>query len=243
MSNQHSDGRERVALLHGCDNSLGMAVAQQLAERGVRIILHAPSSTAQPLIDVEPTRTLAIDALLDTVVGESEEALVTRAASIFGRLDILVNLCIPRSSTTTRELAEYPSGLLERGLHAGSVMVSRGRGAIVNHCFLPSMYSGTAIGPYMPVLKGAVTGVTRMLCCRLGKQGIRINTVQTGLIDVPETKMLASPEVLRLNTPVGRWGTACDVASLVRFLALTTGYMTGQAVVLDGGMTSGNTGI
>jgi NAD(P)-dependent dehydrogenase (short-subunit alcohol dehydrogenase family) len=94
----------------------------------------------------------------------------------------------------------------------------------------------------MPILKGAVTGVTRLLCRKLGPDSVRVNTIQTGLLDLPETRSAANCEVLKLKPPVGRWGTAQDFAKLVGFLALRNSYMTGQAVILDGGMTAGNTG-
>jgi NAD(P)-dependent dehydrogenase (short-subunit alcohol dehydrogenase family) len=116
-------------------------------------------------------------------------------------------------------------------------------GVIVNHCFLPSMYAGTEIGNYFPMLKGAVTGLTRGLCRRYGKDGIRVNTVMTGLIDMPETRAMASPEVKAAKVPVGRWGTPAEIAKFVAFVALKCTYISGQCLIVDGGLTSGTTGV
>jgi 3-oxoacyl-[acyl-carrier protein] reductase len=94
----------------------------------------------------------------------------------------------------------------------------------------------------MSTLKGAVTGVTRTLCRKFGRDGVRVNCVQTGLIDLPEAREFIGPELQAVKVPIGRWGRAEDVAKLVAFLALKNRYMTGQVVIIDGGLTAGLTG-
>jgi NAD(P)-dependent dehydrogenase (short-subunit alcohol dehydrogenase family) len=230
------------ALIFGGGSSLGRAVALELARWG--ITLGFPESDGPP-------SKLALEALHDAggdariVRGPKDDvvSLIAAADGQLGGLTILVNLYIPDPASGPGPVLAYPGALLERGLAAAPVIARRTRhGAIVNHCFMPSMYAGTALEDYLPALKGGVTGVTRTLCRRFGRDGVRINCVQTGLLDLTETREAASSEVLGTKVPVGRWGKAEDVAKLVAFLALKNRYMTGQVVIIDGGLTAGQTG-
>lgn len=244
MSEQNAHAQKLVAFVHGGGCSLGKAVATELAQKGVRIVLHREAGQASAeewLAELEAGGGEIVE-LPKAVADQGETGLAARACAVWGRLDILINLCVPTLDTLPKDLHDYPARLFERGLSAGRMMTGSPRSAVVNHCFLPSMYAGTNLESHMPVLKGAITGVTRQLCRQLGPQGVRVNTVQTGLLDLPETRRIASGEVLSRKPPVGRWGSAQDFAKLAGFLALRNSYMTGQAVILDGGMTAGNTG-
>ena len=88
-----------------------------------------------------------------------------------------------------------------------------------------------------------MTGITRSACVRSGKAGVRITGLIVGLLDLPELKNMASSQALAATTPLGRWISATDVAESINFLALESGYITGQMLVLDGGMTSGINGV
>ena len=152
--------------------------------------------------------------------------------------------CIaPRSDSDPAEALAYPSRLLARSLVAAEAIVAHtDRGALVSQCFLPAIYCGTRLDDAMPAVKGAITGLTRTLCRRFAHRGLRVNYVQTGLIDLPNLKPGLSEQVRGLKVRTGRWGTAEDVAALIGFLALEDHYMTGQVVLLDGGLTAGLTG-
>lgn len=244
-----SENGRLVVMIHGVDSTLGKAVALELAKCEVSLVL----SEAGPRLASEVAELAHAEVKLVALEnGESEGAsegssqevlLVHRGVEAFGKLDAFVNLCVPSKATTRQYLREYPARLLDRALAACEAIAdSTPRGSIVNHCFMPAMYAGTCLEQEMPMLKGAITGVTRTLCRKFGKQGIRINTVQTGFIDMPETKSMASAEVLSLKLPAGRWGTPEEVAKFIAFLVIRNGYMTGQAVIMDGGLTAGMTG-
>jgi NAD(P)-dependent dehydrogenase (short-subunit alcohol dehydrogenase family) len=247
-----SENSPLVALIHGADSTLGRAVALELARHNVLLLLAGADVLNDSVLAIESelstngVRAVALDDPRDAPVPEGmtpEKLLVTRAADVFGRLDALINLFVPVSSTTVQFFHEYPARLLDRGLEAARLITSfTGRGSIVNHCIMPAMFAGTCLEQEMPMLKGAITGVTRTLCRKFGPQGLRANTVQTGLIDMPEARSLASPKVAGIKPPVGRWGTPEEVAKFVAFLVVRNGYMTGQAVIMDGGMTAGITG-
>jgi NAD(P)-dependent dehydrogenase (short-subunit alcohol dehydrogenase family) len=247
-----SENGPLVALIHGVDSTLGKAVALELSRHDVLLVLAAAQAANGCLSGVEfelSKEGARVVALED--VGQQPDAgevsvealLVQRAGEAFGRLDALVNLCVPSFATSRQFLREYPSRLLDRTLAASSLITnSSTRASVVNHCFMPAMFAGTCLEQEMPMLKGAITGVMRFVCRKFGPQGLRVNTVQTGFLDMPETKALASPEVLALKPPVGRWGTPEEVAKLISFFVVRNGYMTGQAVIMDGGLTAGITG-
>lgn len=241
-----------VALIHGADSTLGRAVALELSRRNVLLVLAAAQNTNGYISEVESelskqgANVVALDGHGHEPASDGmspEASLVERAAKAFGRLDALVNLCVPEAATSAPFLRDYPARLLDRAVAASDLIInSSKRPSIVNHCFMPAMYAGTCLEQEMPMVKGAVTGVTRTLCRKFGPKGLRVNTVQTGFIDMPETKSVASPEVLALKPPVGRWGTPEEVAKLIAFFVVRNGYMTGQAVIMDGGLTAGITG-
>jgi 3-oxoacyl-[acyl-carrier protein] reductase len=234
-----------TALIHGGGSTLGQAVALELARRKLRIALsdQASSALSEVLRAVQDAGGDAVRLAEPEPGLDREEAIVRGAIEKLGGLDVLINVLVPTPETDPRSLGDYPGALLTRCLAAANAMSAAGKkGTIVNHCFLPAMYAGTKFDPYMPAIKGSITGVTRTLCRQFGKAGIRVNCVQTGLLDMPETKAVASPEVLKVKVPVGRWATCAEVAKMMTFLALDNGYISGQCIILDGGLTAGITG-
>lgn len=236
---------ERTALLHGGESTLGQAVAVELARRKIRLALcegSNPGAVAGTHSAVQAAGGEAM--ILARPAGDNAEAtLVHTAIAKLGRLDALLNVCVPTAKDEPTQLGVYPMALLARCLAACTAMANAGtKGTVVNHSFLPAMYAGTKFDPYLPALKGAITGVTRTLCRQFGKAGLRITCVQTGLLDIPETKALASAEVLQVKVPIGRWANPIEVARLMTYLALDNGYISGQCLIMDGGLTAGITG-
>ena len=181
---------------------------------------------------------------MQPILADRRQLLIYVAAwEALGGLDLLVSLLVPHANTDVADLYRYPAALLARGLAAGARMGSTARpGTIVHHCFLPVAYAETPLDPSMPALKSAILGVTRTLCRRLGPSGIRVNCVLSGLVEMPETRLLAGPQVYGVNVPIGRWGRPEEIARLIRFLALEPHYISGQGLLADGGLTPGMAG-
>ncbi len=120
---------------------------------------------------------------------DAHDGTIDRAVAELGGLDVVVNLYCPAPASDPADALAYPSRLLARCLAAAEAIVAHtDRGALVSHCFLPALYSGTRLDDAMPAVKGAITGLTRTLCRRFAQRGLRVNYVQTGLIDLPELK-------------------------------------------------------
>ncbi len=84
--------------------------------------------------------------------------------------------------------------------------------------------------------------MTRTLCIRHGRLGVRVSGLLVGLLDVPEIKSLASERILSATTPLQRWVEPVDVAKSIAFLVLDSGYISGQMLIMDGGLTAGING-
>jgi 3-oxoacyl-[acyl-carrier protein] reductase len=236
----------RVALISGAGNGLGAALAKTLAGRGVGLYLLDVSARAEALASVEALVRADGGVVLGCATHAAREpaAAIAEAARVAGRIDYFVDFCVPTADWQVEELAAYPLELLRRALAAAEYLVAAPeRGSMVLHTFLPTLYADSRFDEVFPMVKGGIVGVTRTLCRRFGARGLVSNCVHTGLVDLPEAKALAKERVLALKPPIGRWVTPAEVAQLVTFLLLKKGYLTGQSVVFDGGMTSGISGI
>lgn len=167
----------------------------------------------------------------------SEPAVVSDASLIF-------HAWFPDpKSTSVRTICEYPNQLLEHSLsHADSLIQNHPSAAIINFSFLPAIYVGTELEDYASALRGGITGVTRTLARKFGKQGLRVTCVQAGLCDMPETKAWVSEKVSGVAVPCKRWASPQEIAKFMVFLAADSMYTTGQTMIIDGGLTAGITG-
>jgi len=239
---------EKAVLIRGGGSTLGPALVRVLAERGCSHVAFAPvyekNGSNSEMAAGKMERILDEYECSDFVVTiDNGEEIVSRAVDELGGIDYYFDLFVPHPESTSEEVMQHASTVLERGAAAGSAIAEHAEeGCIVNHCFLPSMYADTALGPHFPMLRGAVTGATRSLGVRFGEEGVRVNCVQTGLVDLPETQALASERVKDISVPIGRWTTPEEVANLMNFLVQQGTYVTGQTVVIDGGLTAGYTG-
>jgi NAD(P)-dependent dehydrogenase (short-subunit alcohol dehydrogenase family) len=246
----------RVALVTGGGGLIGEAVCAALVDQGASVALAeaatdhgtevadrlGPAATAYPA-DVTDER--SVDRLVDAVLEDH------------GGLDVLVNCAYPRNERYGRpyEDVEYGDwrenvlahlgGYYLTSRAAGTVMVERGGGSIIN---LGSIYGVLApdfaiyegLEMTSPVeyaaVKGGVINLTRYLASYLGRDGVRANVVSPGGVfdDQPE----AFVERYEARTPLGRMADPEDVAGAVAYLASdAAAYVTGQNLVVDGGWT------
>jgi NAD(P)-dependent dehydrogenase (short-subunit alcohol dehydrogenase family) len=126
--------------------------------------------------------------------------------------------------------------------HVAPAMRAAGGGAIVNVASIYAMV-GTTNNTAYHASKGAVRAVSRAAAVQLAPAGIRVNTVFPGYIETPAVaEQLARPEARQARidaTPLGRIGTADDVARAILYLASDeAGFVTGAELVIDGGVTA-----
>jgi len=180
------------------------------------------------------------------------KALAARAVSEFGGLDILFNNAGIGGATgglegISVEDWDKTQAVCLRGVflgikHAVAPMRARGGGAIVNTASISGLFADFAIGAYNTA-KAGVINLTRVAAIEYGARGIRVNCVCPGAIDTPLLRpSLSIPGFAEETTrmiPMRRLGRPEEMAGVVMFLASDlASYVTGAAVVADGGLTA-----
>lgn len=250
-----------VVLITGAARGLGRGTAIRLAQEGATVIaadLSTCDDTIAAISDVVPDhRGRGIS--LDVVDAVAFDAAVARIVDEFGRLDVLVNNA--GIVQTMEAVADTPDSSYDRifdvnvrgtfnGCRAAArVMREAKRGAIVNFGSWYGKQGFAHFGLYC-ASKAAVIRLTESLALELAPHGIRANSICPGnmatdmhwkaLKDEAELRGITFEEMDRIvkdSIPLGRQGTADDIASTVIFLASTDGaYLTGQAINVNGGI-------
>jgi 3-oxoacyl-[acyl-carrier protein] reductase len=233
-----------VALVTGGARGIGAAIALALAEAGTAVAVNYRERVDDAEAVVAKIKAMggrATAVAADVSQGAAVAAMVERVANALGPIDILVNnagIAIVRSVDDLTE-AEFDRtiavNLKSAFLCTQAVlpaMRARKWGRIVNITSGAARGSG-AIGVHYNASKAGMEGLTRGYAARLVKEGITVNSVAPSLI---ETDMMRGRTDLARNIPLGRMGKANEVAHAVT-MVLGNDYMTGQTIVLNGGMT------
>jgi 3-oxoacyl-[acyl-carrier protein] reductase len=162
----------------------------------------------------------------------------------FGTVSAVVNLYVPDKDTNGDTIRAHLTGLEADIVTASQFMAEKQtRGIVICQYLESGVYGDSPLAYTAAAAKGAVIGLVRTACVRFGKAGVRIVGILAGLLDLPGVKAQASERILAAKTPLGRWITADDVAATVNFLAIDSGYITGQVLLVDGGLLSGVNGV
>jgi len=184
----------------------------------------------------------------DVADTQAMEALAQKILAQFGRLDVLVNnAAITRDVVLARMSLEQWDDVISTNL--GSMynvtkpfllpMVKQGKGSIINLTSASAIYGFSGQTNYAAA-KGGIIGFTRALSAEVAPRGVRVNAVAPGYIrtDMSATTNPAILEYAKTRISLGRLGTAEDVAPVICFLGSDlAGYITGQVIQVDGGIT------
>ena len=241
----------RAALVTGAGVGIGRAIAESLAAAGAFIGVHCHRSLDGANETLTAIRQLGGDGIvLPADLSHDDEAiqLVDQFVEAAGRLDILVNNA--GSPIERRKIEDCPLDLwrqiLDTNLTSAFVVTQRviphlkrsGHGAIVNNLSLSVQTGGAnGAGPYA-VAKGGLQVLTRTLARELAPD-VRVNAIMPGVIETRHHEVFTTPERMeqyRRETPLGRNGTADEVASVVRFLVSDEArFVTGAIIDINGG--------
>ena len=149
---------------------------------------------------------------------------------------------MPAGRRWDRELNVHAKGVFLGTRTAIPAMRKGGGGSIINTSSVMGIV-GSPSSPAYSAAKGAITTFTKSAALQYAKENIRINSVHPGYADTPLTeKRFSDPaerQILLDRTPMGRLGTAEDIANGVLFLASDeSSWVTGSELVIDGGMTA-----
>jgi NAD(P)-dependent dehydrogenase (short-subunit alcohol dehydrogenase family) len=233
------------ALVTGAGSGIGRATCLRLKAEGARVAVLDIDGDAAAAVAAELGGSPVVAA--DVCDSEAMEAAVQQVATELGGLTILFNnagvgavkpMHRYSDSTYTRIVDVSMKGTFNGIRAAAPVMLAGGGGSIVNMASVSGMRPTRGEAPYAAA-KAAVIALTQSAALEYGPT-IRVNCVSPGLIETPLTAPLMSDEKVRAGfhrkTPLGRVGTAEDVASVVAFLCSDmAAYVTGINLPIDGG--------
>ncbi len=232
-----------AVVVTGAASGIGEAVARRLAADGVPVgvLDRNAEGVARVAGDIGGLALVA-----DVADSSALEAALAQAAEHFGGLRGLVNNAGIGNLKPLEAYTDKEVDLIWRvnvagtfaGLRAAARLLRPGGGAVVNVASVSGVRPTRGEAPYSAA-KAAVVALTQAAALELAPD-VRVNCVSPGFVRTPLNEVLAGDDALRATieagTPLGRVGTAEDVAELVVFLLSDrSSYLTGQNIVLDGG--------
>ena len=237
----------KVGLVTGGSRGIGKAVARRLVGAGAKVAL-------VDVVDPDALRKAADEigggaiAVQANVTNEDEvTAAVSQVEEALGPIDVLVNNAgITRDGLLVRMSLENWGAVLDvnlKGVFVVTKAVARGMmkrrsGRVVNIASIVGI-TGNAGQANYSASKAGVIGFTKTVAKEMAPRNVLVNAVAPGFIDTDMTRALpeAAREMLLKLIPLGRLGGPDDVANAVLFLSCDlSSYVTGQVVVVDGGM-------
>lgn len=238
----------RVALVSGGSRGLGQALVEQFLARGYQV---ATFSRSENDFVRRITKRADADARvywepLDIAKGDVK-GFVNRVHRRFGRLDVLVNnagvggdgvLATMSSDAMNAVLDCNLRGPLTLTKQVIRKMMLQASGSIVNISSVNGVRGHAGVAVYSAT-KAALDGMTRSLARELGRKGIRVNSVSPGYFESDMVGPMAPSAIATITrrTPLGRLARADEVAKAVLFVAADADFVTGQNIVIDGGLT------
>jgi NAD(P)-dependent dehydrogenase (short-subunit alcohol dehydrogenase family) len=243
----------KVAIVTGSSRGIGRSIAETMASLGAKVVVSSRKIEAcEPVVEGIRERGGEAIAIACNISRKAEvEALVAGARQRLGAIDILVcNAAVnpvygPMSALSDEAFDKIMGANVKSNLWLCNLvipeMAERGGGAVVIVSSIAGIRGTGVIGGY-GISKAADFALARNLAVEWGPQNVRINCIAPGLIKTDFARALwEDPQALEqrnTQTPLRRIGTPDEIGPVAAFLASSAaGFMTGQTVVVDGGVT------
>jgi len=243
----------KVAIVTGAASGMGKAAAIRLASEGAKVVLgdineEGNQATAA---EIDAAGGIATAVTFNAMEEASCKALITAAVDTYGQIDVLANVA---GIAGFYRLDELTNDVFDRFMAINMTSVftlcreampylKKTKGNIVNFASLNSK-TMTAYQTAYCASKAAVLAITKCIAQEFEADGVRANAICPGGIETPLVQSIRFPEdinrrLLANLQPLGRKGTAEEVAALVAFLASDeASYISGEDIFIDGGSRS-----
>jgi gluconate 5-dehydrogenase len=243
----------KLALVTGSVTGLGKAMAMALARQGAAVIINGRTqarldAAKQEFSDLGlSTHTLRFD----TGDREATASAVKVIQDRYGDIDILINNVGYRDRRPVQEfavgdmdrmLANNLSAPFELARLLAPGMMEKGWGRIINVSSVVATFASDGDAAYVAA-KGGLESLTRAMAVEYGKHGVTVNAISPGFFLTEPNRDMASNEALNQwlqgRTILGRWAEPEELAGIAVFLAADeSGYVTGQTIQVDGGLSA-----
>ena len=244
----------RVALVTGGSRGLGQEMAEGLGEAGASLMIVARREQwLVPTLEELKAKGFPCEGMICDVSNPEEvQSAVNKTLQTYGQIDILVNNA---GVTWGAPAEEMPldkwrmvidinlTGVFLFSQEAGRAMIKRKYGRIINVSsvsgIIASLPDGTHTSAYVAA-KGGLIALTRELAAKWAQYGIRVNAIAPGFFPSRMTDKILEKqrEQMEQTIPMARVGQAGELKGVAVFLAApASDYITGQTIVVDGGMT------
>jgi 3-oxoacyl-[acyl-carrier protein] reductase len=241
--------RDKVALLTGASQGIGRETALALAEAGAKVVAAARNEEKLAALvgEIVAAGGEAMAVKMDVADPEQVKSGFKQTLEKFARLDILVNnAAITRDGLAVRMKQEDWDAVIRTNLtgahlciqQALSTMMRARTGRIINIASVVAQMGNAGQANYVAAKAGLV-GLTKAIAIEIASRNITVNAVAPGFIATPMTDVLSDKvkDELKNRIPLGRMGTAREVASAIVFLATDeAGYITGHVLDVNGGL-------
>lgn len=241
----------KVAVVTGASRGIGEGIAVKLAEHGANIAFTYVSSDEKAKALEERLRSLGIKAKAyksNAAVYEECETTVNDIIKEFGTVDICVNNAgIAKDNLLLRMSAEQWDEVITTNLKSVfnmtkqviKPMMKARKGSIINMSSIIGMRGNAGQSSYA-ASKAGIIGFTKSIAAELGSRNVRCNAIAPGFVETDMTSYLKEGEgadKYKTNIPLGKFGTAEDIANVTLFLASDmSSYVTGQTISVCGGL-------
>lgn len=245
--------KDQSALVTGGSRGIGRAVVKALAAEGARVafVYRGSEEAANSLVhELGQSGATVLAVKVDVTDGVAAQNCVERLLQEWGRIDVLVNNAgVIRDDLFVRMEPEAWDEVLRTNLGGtynfcravAYPMMKQRRGRIINISSVAAEHVNLGQANYA-ASKGAINALTRALAVELASRGVTVNAVAPGFIetDMSEAVRNKAGDMIKKIIPMRRLGQPEDVARVVVFLAgPDSGYVTGQVLTVDGGLSLG----
>ncbi len=238
----------KVALVTGASRGIGKAIAISLGKLGAEVIVNysASDASAEEVVkSINKKGGSSYKLKFDVSDEESVNTAVNQIIRDSGKIDILINNAgITRDGLLMRMKASQWDEVLNTNLkgvflctkNVSKFMIKQRSGKIINITSIVGLIGNPGQANYS-ASKAGVIGFTKTCAKEFASRGIKVNAIAPGFIETEMTENLNTDDLLKM-IPLGKLGSADQIASLVNFLVSSDAseYITGQTISIDGGM-------